>query len=325
MVNSTFTNRQIVPFTQVSNDFLRNPSVSLKAKGLLSLLLSYSGTWKLNAQWTIDNHLKEGRDTFYSTINELIKLGYIKRTLNRNEQGVYTASDYEYSDNAIFSTSAENPYVETPHYKKNNIKNNKGNKKLTFSSPEPAQESVHRIGVDGDVVTVLDPKSRTGNGGLGRYRARRGEGQYQVQSKTWLADGRLVLHRVLKNKLATDLIVCAEHNLGEQVSGPQPTYTHPSPTTYCQSVMGTPNSADKIHHAQNELNNPVNDVLGRDLDLVKGAEHDFGQGSVRVRTKCKVPDLSATKPLTHQGTGGKWYEAVYGQSRAEISPFSFQS
>lgn len=65
----------------MSNHHLRNKELSLKGKGLLSLMLSLPPDW----DYTIKGLCKitaAGETTIRSTLKELTKLGYLKVTKN---------------------------------------------------------------------------------------------------------------------------------------------------------------------------------------------------------------------------------------------------
>ncbi len=65
-------------YTIVSNKIFKNKNLSLKAKGLLVLLLSFSDHWKLSISG-LNSILKEGKRSIRSTINELIDHKYMER------------------------------------------------------------------------------------------------------------------------------------------------------------------------------------------------------------------------------------------------------
>ena len=63
-------------FSIISNNIFKDKKLSLKAKGLLALLLSLSDNWKLSVSG-LNSILKEGHRSIRSTINELIEFKYI--------------------------------------------------------------------------------------------------------------------------------------------------------------------------------------------------------------------------------------------------------
>ena len=65
-----------VPFAMVPSEFLRSKSVSLKAKGLLSFLLSLPPDWVIYKSKLTDYFL-DGKDSISSAWDELETLGYI--------------------------------------------------------------------------------------------------------------------------------------------------------------------------------------------------------------------------------------------------------
>jgi len=65
-------------FSIISNNIFKDKKLSLKAKGLLALLLSLSDNWKLSVNG-LNVILKEGQRSIRSTINELIKYNYMDR------------------------------------------------------------------------------------------------------------------------------------------------------------------------------------------------------------------------------------------------------
>ena len=75
-------------FTQIPNDWLRDPKLSLKAKGLLAQLLSHSDGWSL----TIGTLAKAngcGRDAVSKGIAELEGSGYLRREQGRSQAGKF--------------------------------------------------------------------------------------------------------------------------------------------------------------------------------------------------------------------------------------------
>ena len=80
-------------YTVMSNHHLRNTELSLKAKGLLSLMLSLPENWDYTTKG-LAAICKDGNDSISSCIRELEKHGYIIRERMRNEKGQLTTIEY---------------------------------------------------------------------------------------------------------------------------------------------------------------------------------------------------------------------------------------
>lgn len=100
-------------YTTISNVFLRDVNLSLKAKGLLATILSLPETWDFSIKG-ICSVVKEGTTAIYSAIDELKEHGYCGVETNRNEKGMIIGNDY---------TFYEEPYNVNPHVEKPNVDN----------------------------------------------------------------------------------------------------------------------------------------------------------------------------------------------------------
>ena len=80
-------------YTVMSNYHLRDKSLSLKAKGLLSQILSLPEDWDytLSGLCCIN---RESKDAIRTAVWELEKAGYIKRRQRQDEKGKMTAIEY---------------------------------------------------------------------------------------------------------------------------------------------------------------------------------------------------------------------------------------
>lgn len=65
-------------FTQINNAPLRDPNLSLKAKGLLALMMSVSEDWVFHLKWLIKQS-KDGRDATRAALKELEEHRYVIR------------------------------------------------------------------------------------------------------------------------------------------------------------------------------------------------------------------------------------------------------
>ncbi|NBJ75148.1 helix-turn-helix domain-containing protein, partial [Neglecta sp. X4] len=79
-------------YTVMSNYHLRDKSLSLKAKGLLSQMLSLPEDWDytLSGLAVIN---RESKDAIRSAVNELEKAGYIKRRQTTDAGGKFSANE----------------------------------------------------------------------------------------------------------------------------------------------------------------------------------------------------------------------------------------
>ena len=80
-------------YTVMSNYHLKDTALSLKAKGLLSMFLSFPDDWNYNTRG-LAAICKEGVDAIGSTIKELEKLGYIVRRQLRGANGRIMDTEY---------------------------------------------------------------------------------------------------------------------------------------------------------------------------------------------------------------------------------------
>ena len=65
-------------YSIISNEILRRKDLSLKAKGLMSLILSLPDSWDLTVNGLVEI-IKESKNTVYSILKELNKFGYVER------------------------------------------------------------------------------------------------------------------------------------------------------------------------------------------------------------------------------------------------------
>ena len=80
-------------YTVMSNHHLRNKALSLKAKGLLSQMLSLPEDWDYTLAGL--SHInRESIDAIRTAVWELEKAGYILRRQGRDEKGKMTAIEY---------------------------------------------------------------------------------------------------------------------------------------------------------------------------------------------------------------------------------------
>ena len=104
-------------YTVMSNHHLRNKELSLKAKGLLSQMLSLPEDWDYTlAGLSLIN--RESIDAIRTAVWELEKAGYITRRQGRDEKGKMTAIEYTIYEQpqppALDCPVLENPTADKP-------------------------------------------------------------------------------------------------------------------------------------------------------------------------------------------------------------------
>lgn len=80
-------------YTVMSNHHLRNTNLSLKAKGLLSLMLSLPENWDYTTKG-LAHICKDGVDSICAGVRELEEQGYVIRERVRNTNGQLGAIEY---------------------------------------------------------------------------------------------------------------------------------------------------------------------------------------------------------------------------------------
>lgn len=123
MASGQIIKRKEVPFSQVSNQALRDKTLSLKAKGLYALIQSYITIpdFVLYKQ-TLINMSIEGKDSFEGAWKELKKRGYLVQIKHKNAEGKffyeYELLDFIDEKEGIKEPPPKKPHMEKPHMEK---------------------------------------------------------------------------------------------------------------------------------------------------------------------------------------------------------------
>ncbi|MFR8871997.1 MAG: DUF6017 domain-containing protein [Oscillospiraceae bacterium] len=134
-------------YTVMSNHHLRNEKLSLKAKGLLSMMLSLPDDWNYTTRG-LAKICKEGVDAIGGALRELETAGYIVRHQLRDRQGRISDTEYviyeqpqprqpELPKPDTASPDTENPYLDKPDTEKPaelNIEKSNTQKSITHGS-----------------------------------------------------------------------------------------------------------------------------------------------------------------------------------------------
>lgn len=98
-------------YTVMANHHLRNKALSLKAKGLLSLMLSLPENWDYTVKG-LAYICKDGIDSINGAIKELEITGYMSRQRVRNEKGQLTTVEYTIREHPKDTDSGTAPPAE---------------------------------------------------------------------------------------------------------------------------------------------------------------------------------------------------------------------
>ena len=129
-------------YTVMSNHHLRNANLSLKAKGLLSMMLSLPEDWNYTTRG-LAKICKEGVDAIGAALRELEVAGYIVRHKLRDRQGRISDTEYVIYEQPQLrkpdtdSPDTENPYMDKPDTEKPaelNIEKSNTEKSITYGS-----------------------------------------------------------------------------------------------------------------------------------------------------------------------------------------------
>ena len=138
-------------YTVMSNHHLRNKELTLKAKGLLSQMLSLPENWDYTLAGL--SHInKESIDAIRTAVLELEKAGYIERAQGRDEKGKMTAITYTIYEQPISPVlekpKTDNPTSENPMQLNKDIQNTDLSRK----------EEINKDGLNTDSIPVLSPE-----------------------------------------------------------------------------------------------------------------------------------------------------------------------
>lgn len=95
-------------YTVMSNYHLRDKRLSLKAKGLLSQMLSLPEDWDYTLTG-LSFINRESKDAVRSAVNELERCGYIERRQTTDERGKFSVNEYVIHESPVEPEAAEDP------------------------------------------------------------------------------------------------------------------------------------------------------------------------------------------------------------------------
>ena len=148
-------------YTVMSNHHLRNKDLTLKAKGLLSQMLSLPEDWDFTlAGLSYIN--REKIDAIREAIRELERAGYIVRSRERDEKGRLRGADYVIYEQPQPPTldlpTLENPTLDNPTLEKPTLENpTQINKDILNTNLPKKDKSITDLS-NTDSIPILSPK-----------------------------------------------------------------------------------------------------------------------------------------------------------------------
>ena len=141
-------------YTVMSNHHLRNRALSLKAKGLLSQMLSLPEDWDYTLQGLARIN-RESIDAIRQAIRELEQAGYIQRSRERDEKGRLRGADYVIFElpqpvPASVSPTVENPTLENPTQENPTLEN-----PMQLNKDKLITEKQKKEGLNTDSIPIL--------------------------------------------------------------------------------------------------------------------------------------------------------------------------
>lgn len=142
----------------MANHHLRNTELSLKAKGLLSLMLSLPDNWDYTTKG-LSCICKDGIDSINATIKELEISGYLIRRRIRNDKGQLTTTEY-----TIFEKPQKLDTTDVPPKRENSILDNPMLEKPILETPivekpkqgEPILGNPHQLSTNTLITDLLN-------------------------------------------------------------------------------------------------------------------------------------------------------------------------
>ena len=120
----------------MANFHLRDKSLSLKAVGLLSKMLSFNDGWKFSTKG-LSAICKEGPDAILSALRELEKHGYLVRHRQRDGKGRMSSTLFEiYEEPQEPLPEPDKPHTGNPCVEKPDVDNPRGDKSAQINTDQ---------------------------------------------------------------------------------------------------------------------------------------------------------------------------------------------
>ena len=163
-------------YSIISNEILKRKDLSLKAKGLMSLILSLPDSWELTVNGLVAI-VKESKNTIYNILKELNKFGYVERNRITDRSGkVLKWELIVYEKPHTKKPEHKNPDVENCSQINTDIKINTNINKIYWK--DEVLELNYSEQMKTDFIEYWDEKSKKGK-------------SRQSMQKTWSTSRRM--------------------------------------------------------------------------------------------------------------------------------------
>lgn len=108
--------KDVIPFTQVSNELLNDKEISLKAKGIYSFMFSKPDNWNFTIK-SMAKQLMEGTRSISAALNELKDKGWVSYIKNNDGTGKYILHLIPNLQNEVL----EEPNLQNPNLHNSNM------------------------------------------------------------------------------------------------------------------------------------------------------------------------------------------------------------
>ena len=189
-------------YTVMSNHHLRNKELSLKAKGLLSQMLSLPEDWDYTLAGL--SHInREKIDAIREAIKELERAGYIVRSRERDEKGRLRGADYvifeqPQTEPILDLPTLENPTLEKPTLEKPTLENPTQLNKDIQKTDLPKKEKTNTDLSNTDSIPILSPNPSPFDGEAATPPERK---------RTEAADAYAVYEEIIKDNIDYDILL----------------------------------------------------------------------------------------------------------------------
>ena len=160
-------------YTVMSNHHLRDKSLSLKAKGLLSLMLSLPEEWDYTTKG-LARICKDGVDSICAGVRELEEHGYVIRQRVRNPNGQLGAIEYTILEQPRppepEKPERENPVLDNPEQASPVLEEPKQGNPAQLNTNRSSKEKSKKdlSSTEGSNPVLSSPKAPRGSDGMGR-------------------------------------------------------------------------------------------------------------------------------------------------------------